>query len=265
MSNHAHLSRPKARRTVMVRIEENTFEPAVLSNAELRFILDHLKEPPNAALHGGVPAGVNPIAITNALSKFQELEQLKQYRGIPWAGFDAIEDSILRYIAWSERSLAILAATGGPSAQGAIPNASQYAFSDDGSAFKFAIGADSAEMPRTEILDDGTRRAFGVALLQPDGLAAANALANVAPWIKRTQAAMTTSKDEMIVNDRGKHGNITCSICGKAEEFDPRVRSKFLAARSRMARHLKSAKDEVSRHRLLYRKVFESRDAKLGK
>lgn len=249
----------------MVRIDANTFEPAVHSNEELKFLLDHLREPPNAALHNGVPVGVNPVQIQKTLVQFQELEQLRQFRGVPWAGFEAIEDSILRYLAWDERRNAIFAATGGPAGQNAIANASQYAYSDDGSAFKFAIGADSAEMPRTEILDDGTRKAFAVALLQPDGLAAANQLASAAPWIKRSQQALTQSKDEMIVDNSSKHGTVQCSICNKTEEFDPKVRSSFLAARSRMARHLKTAKAEVSRHRLLYRKVFESRDAKIGK
>lgn len=249
----------------MVKVEAFTFEPAIHSNEELRFLLDHLKEPPNAALHGGVPVGVNPVQINRTLAMLQELEQLRQFRNVEWAGFEAVEDSILRYLSWDERRNAIFAATGGPGGSNAIPNASMYSYSEDGSAFKYAIGADNAEMPRTEILDDGSRRSFSVPLLQPDGVAAASQLASIAPWIKRSQQALTQSRDEMLVDDSSKHGTVQCSICKKTEEFDPKVRSSFLAARSRMARHLKTAKSEVSRHRLLYRKAFESRDAKIGK
>lgn len=248
----------------MVRIEPYTFEPAVLSNEELAFLLDHLEEPANAALHGGVPVGVNPIAITGTLNMLQELDQLEKYRNVPWAGFDAVRDSIERYLAWDTKRNAIFAATGGPHAQNAIPNASMYAFESDGSAFKHAIGADSAEMPRTEILDDGSRKAFGIKLLQPDGEAQINALAAVAPWIQRaTGAARSKITDTMEIKEVGKHGTITCSVCGKSEEFMKGDRHKFLAARSRMAKHLKSVKTEVARHRMLYRKVFESRDAKV--
>lgn len=246
-----------------IRVEPFTFEPALFSHAELRFLLDHLKEPPHAALHGGLPIGVNSTQITSALTQFQELEQLQQYRQIPWAGFDVIADSILRFLAWEERRQEIFRVTGGPNAQNGIPQASQYEFSANGDAFKFAIGADSAEMARTEILDDGSRRPFAVKLLQPDGEAMANELSKVAPWIKRTSGARAANTDTITIDRSGKHGTITCSICKKSEEFETAKRSAFLAARSRMAKHLKSAKTDVSQHRLLYRKEFESRTAKV--
>jgi hypothetical protein len=247
----------------MLRITKHVFEPAIHSIAELRFLLDHLEEPPHAALHAGVPAGVNPTAITKTLTQLQELDQLQKFRGVEWAGFDAIKDSILRFLAWEERRQNIYRITGGAKGQAAIVQASQYAFDEDGSAFKLAIGADNAEMARTEILDDGSRRPFGVALLQPDGAAAAESLSDVAPWIRRTKVSAKDRHDEMKVENDGKHGSVTCSICKKAEEFDPKTRSSFLAARSRMARHLKKANTDVARHRLLYRKVFESRTTKV--
>lgn len=248
-----------------IRIEPNTFEPAILSLPELRFLLEHLDEPANAALHGGnLPPGVNPIEIERHLNKFQELEQLQQFRGIAWAGFDAIRDSIERYLDWDAKANEIYRLSGGTHGQNAIPRASQFAFDDDGSAFKYAIGADSGEMVRTEILDDGSRRAFAVKLLQPEGESLVNALSQVAPWIKRGQStAVAKTKDKVDVVKKGRHGTISCSICGKAEEFDTAVRSSYLAARARIAKHLTKTKTEINRHRLLHRMTFESRTAKV--
>lgn len=246
-----------------IRTDAYTFEPALFSHGELRFLLDHLKEPPHAAMHGGLPIGVNATQIEKTLTEFQRLEQLAQYRNVPWAGFDAIADSILRFLSWEEKRSEIFRVTGGPSAQNAIPQASQYEFSENGEAFKFAIGADNAEMARTEILDDGSRRAFAVRLLQADGEASVDMLAKVAPWIKRTSGNRAANKDTITIDKSGKHGTITCSVCKKSESFETARRSAFLTARSRMARHLKSAKTDVSRHRLLYRKEFESPTAKV--
>lgn len=247
-----------------IRIEPFTFEPAVFSIPELKFLLDHVEEPPSAALYGTMPPGVNPVAIEQVLTQLHDLQQLQLHRNVPWAGFDVVKDSILRYLSWDEKRLEIFRMTGGANGQNAVPNASQYEWGEDGSAYKFAIGADSAEMPRTEILDDGTRQPFAVKLLQPDGEAMVNALGTVAPWIKRgRQSAIAKSKDTVDVVKKGKHGHITCSVCGKAEEFQTAMRSSFTAARGRMAKHLKQAKTETSRHRLLYRMVFESRTAKL--
>lgn len=246
-----------------LRIDPFTFEPAVLSIPELKFLLDHLEEPPHAALHGEIPPGVNPIQITKTLTEFQHFDQLQKFRGVEWAGFEAIRDSILRFLEWDQRRLGIFEATGGPRGQNAISNASQFAFSEDGSAFKYAISADSAEMTRTEILDDGSRRAFGVPLAQAEGVTGDERLGELAPWIKRSKSANLTSKDSVETNTEGKNGTVRCSICGHTESFKTAERGKFLAARGRMARHLKQAKDDVARHRLLYRKAYESRTAKV--
>lgn len=238
----------------MIRVDDNRFEPAVLSNPELAFLLDHIEETPTAALHKGVPAGVNPAEVTKLLTRLQTYDQLQKVHGVAWAGFDAVKDSILRYIAWSERSEEIYRRTGGASGNKSIRYPSLYAWDDQGNAFKAGIDADSNEMVRTEILDDGTRRPFGVNLVEPKGSMIPQ-LDEVAPWI-RTSAKRADDKVEQKVV--GRSGTLTCTVCGKAEQFDPKSRQTFTMARTRMGRHLKSAKTEVGRHRLLYRKVFES-------
>lgn len=247
----------------MLTVSETTFEPAIHSIAELRFLLDHLEEPPHAALHDATPAGVNPTQITKTLTVLQELDQLQKFRGVPWAGFEAVKDSILRFLAWQERCQEIFRLTGGAAGQRSVPQASQYGWDESGNAYKYAIGADSAEMVRTEILDNGDRKSFTVKLLVPEG-ARTEELASVAPWLAAEKQTRALDKDEVkeAIDKKKKHGSFTCTICLKAEQFDLASRASRMAARARMGSHLKRASTEVARHRLLYRKVFESPSAK---
>lgn len=243
-----------------IHLEPRTFEPALFSAGELQFLLDHVEETPVAALHKGVPTGVNPAAITKILTELQEYDQIHKAHRVEWAGFEAIKDSILRFIAWQERCAEIYRRTGGVSGQASIKHASQYAWDAAGGAFKYGIDSDSAEMVRTEILDDGSRRPFGVRLMEPEGHMAPD-LAEVAPWI-RPGGHRPAFKDTLDTKASKTSGTITCSICGKAENFNPKVRSTQSAARARMGRHLKQAREDVSRHRLLHRKEFESPSAR---
>lgn len=241
----------------MVRVEEGTFEPGIFSNEELAFLLDHIKETPTAALHKGVPVGVNPVAVQNLLTILQTYDQLQKVHGVAWAGFDAVTDSMMRYLAWSERSEEIHRRTGGARSPKSIRFPSQYAWDASGNAFKGGIDADSGELVRTEILDDGSRKPFGVRLIEPEGRVIP-ALEEVAPWIRLSGGVRKSPDDKVVEAIIGRNGTMTCSVCGKAEQFDTKTRSTYMMARTRMGKHLKSARSEVARHRLLYRKTYES-------
>lgn len=246
----------------MIRIDAGTFEPAVFSHAELRFLLDHLEEPANAALSGNLPAGVNPNQIGDALDEFQSYEQMRQFRNVEWAGFEAVKDSILRFLAWEETRARIQAVSGGPSSPNFISQPSQYAWDDNGASYKSAVGADSTEMARTEILDDGSRKPFGVKLRRVAGTSLFK-LGDVAPWVKSADGKAYQKADAIVVDTEGKNGSLTCSICKHAEAFKTDSRQAKNLARSRMARHLKGSNDDVARHRLLYRKEYESPTARV--
>ena len=183
-----------------------------------------------------------------AITTFYTLAELHQHRNVPWAGYEAIEDSIIRYLAWQDRSHEI-ERRGGPG----LP--SQYVWDDTGHAYRYAIGADSGEMVRTEILDSGDRRPFGVKLTLTAADALKADLSDVAPWIAAGQSAVKADKLEWKVI--GQSGNVICPVCGKTESYHAEDRNQQSAARSRMARHLKTAKQEVNRHRILYTKEFK--------
>lgn len=235
-----------------IRIGKNDFEPAIFSEDELKFLLDHMEKPPVVAL-SKVPPTVNRRTVKTWLERLYDLEQLKLHNGTVWAGYDVVKDSILRYLAWSERTREIRR-RGGPH------NASMYAWDSTGGASKYGIDSD-AGCVRSEILEDGTRRRFGVKLLEKDGQFT-DLLSEVAPWVPGKGKPAGFS-DDLVTKVNGKFGAFECPICGKAEEFSTANRASKSAAWARMSQHLKRAKSETARHRLLHRKRFESPDVKL--
>lgn len=242
-----------------VHVDEDTFEPGVCSIPELHFILENLGQPPIAAFEGFDPrnnpkhVGVIRVRAEKVLGRLYDLQQLEQFRKIEWAGREAIEDSITRYLSWHDRVQEMKRRgfrRGEPS---------MFHWDEVGEPYKFAIGADSAELVRTEILNDGTRKAFAVKLTQTAAQAMKQDLSDVAPWINRgarpgTNAAVPDSIEVVV---KGRMGTMRCSVCGKVEEFDSADRQKRMAARGRIAKHLKNAKQELHRHRLLLRKEFK--------
>lgn len=238
-----------------VHVEPDTFEPGLCSLPELHFILEHLKEPPVAAFHeydpgpDGKHAGVIRVRVETVLARFYELGELEKHRKVEWAGYEAIEDSITRYLAWHERVQEMKRRgfrRGEPS---------QFHWDEMGEPYKFAIGADSADCVRTEILEDGSRRPFAVKLTLTPSQVMAQDLSDVAPWINRGSKKVVT--DKLIEKVNGRQGTVECSVCGKVEEFDSASRQTRMNARARMAKHLKNARQELHRHRLLLRKEFK--------
>lgn len=228
----------------------DVFEPAKYSMGELRFMLDQLGKPPRAALHKGVPPGVNPVAIMECMGRFYDYAEMERHEEVPWAGEDAIRDSISRYIDWTERT-AEIHRRGGPR------HASMFAW-DDGRPAKFGIGADSSEMVRSEILPDGTHRPFAVNLRQPFGETALS-IAEVAPWLRQGPRAEKIVDTIERIKESDAVSRLKCSVCGKSFEFDANSSKALTMARASMARHLRSATTKVDRHQTLLRREFTNR------
>lgn len=222
------------------------FEPADYSIEELKFMKEHLGETPNVALHGEIPTGVNPAAIQCALGRFTELDELSKIKATakrkpqPWAGYEAIVDSIDRFINWHETSLEI-------KAQGGPRHPSMHSWDSTGAMSTGGIGTDSVEKVRTEILNDGTRKPFAVDLLKLDGKTP-----NM-PWVTKQASA-----------DRIEHnadGTYRCTICNKIvatyETEGSNVKRARNKARSDAAKHLKTSRKEVSRHRAIANVPFD--------
>jgi hypothetical protein len=223
------------------------FEPMTLSRAEREAILEHLEEPASVALLDtrGIP-GVNPVEIKKWIGRFSELEEMKTHRGIAWAGFEAVRDSIQRCNAWEDRCLEIQA-DGGPR------HPSQFGWNSEGDIFQGAIGADARDMVRSEILDDGTRKTFTVHLRAGR---IPGQKTTMMPWVKHLTAQPQNAElDDLVIDDT--RGTVTCSICQYTQAYEPKKGRRELAmVKGRMARHLKTSKDEINRHRSLYQRKF---------
>lgn len=228
------------------------FEPGMFSIPELQFLGDNLKKPPIAAFYEFDPDGKHKGVIRQRaetmLSIFYEHEELRKHQGVEWVGYEAIADSIQRFLQWHYRCQEIRR-RGGP------PNPSMFHWDDTGKAHKYAIGADSAEMVRTEILDDGSRQAFRVQLALKAEDALRDSLADVAPWMKGKPDVL--KNDKLEISSKGRSGYIRCPICEFTQNFQTASSASRTAAMGRIARHLKSATEEVNRHRLLYTKEFK--------
>lgn len=234
---------------------QELFEPAFLSDQELRYILTHLGEPPIAALHGTLPEGVNRTQIQKTLGRLYELQQLQEHRNVPWAGFDAIRESIEAYLQWSARTREISRRTNGN-----VRHASMFVWDSSGRRYKFGIGADTSAV-RTEIGPDGARKPFAVDLLNPDSNLLGADMSDVMPWVGSAPNPMSpTHQDKIETVEQGENGYLKCSVCLKQIEFDPNNTQSRSQARAQMARHLKSANREIDRHRILYAREYRQSD-----
>ena len=212
----------------------DTFEPADFSLEELAFLRDHLSESPTGALHDGTPKGVNKTAITAALSRFRELDELKTARNVPWAGYEPIKESIDRFIAYQEKCMA---------AQqfGEPRHPSQHIWDSTGSKIDQGIGSDASEKVRNELLEDGSRIPFAVKLI--------GGKRRSKVW-GQPKTAITTADDKIT----HENGIVFCTICNK-----PITSYDVTTASSRIKnKHIKLGRDhcmksqtEIARHRAI--------------
>lgn len=209
------------------------FEPADFSLPELRFLREHLKEPTTVALHGKLPPGVAPEAIRAALTRFAELEDLHKHRNVPWAGYEPIEDSIDRFIAYQEKCMEA-------QQYGEPRHPSQKTWDSTGAMSDGGIGSDSADKVRNELREDGTRIPFAVKLV--DGKRRSKVWGR--PRVINTQ-------DDKITH---ANGVLHCTICDKPiTSYDPaRASSRTVnKARSTARKHCMTSKHEEARHRAI--------------
>ena len=215
-------------------VVQEVFHPAKFSIEELQFLLAHLEESPNVALHGGIPKGVNPLAVKDALGRFRELSELSEVRKVAWAGYEPIRDSIERFIAYQEKCVR-------GQEQGEPRHPSAMTFDSTGAMSKGGIGSDASDMVRTELLPNGSRKPFGVQLV--------GTVRKSRMWGGQQSNAAATV-DEI---KHHENGTLECTICQKVVahyevEKGTRVRNK---AKADARKHCLKASKELARHRAI--------------
>lgn len=232
------------------------FEPAQYSLQDLRFLLDMVGQSPAVAMRtsGAAEPGVHPQSVRRLLTDVYNLEQVRAAEGdgFKWAGVEKITDSIARFLSWHDRSVEIRRRRIRDASGALITHPSQYAWDEDGKAFKGAVDADALDMVRTEIVEDGSRQPFGVNLLESSEDVAPR-LSEIAPWVKDGPRAVV--KDEVTRTADKKLVTFTCSICSFNQQAPSADRGKQNMAMARMRKHMKDAKTDTNRHRLLLHKL----------
>lgn len=234
------------------------FEPARYSIPDLHFLMENLGTPPAVAMRKTLAPGVIKVRVKELLTDVYNLEQIRAAEdGFLWAGIDELQDSMQRFLDWHERSLELKRRRVKDASGRLITHPSMYGWDEDGTAYKFAVDSDSAEMVRTEILNDGSRKAFGVHLLQSAKEKGPH-ISEIAPWVKGPAKQADRARDAVLDIRSEKDSRIAflkCSICDFTQQYDSKDRTTRQRAMARMSKHMRDAKTNQNRHRLLLAKM----------
>lgn len=241
------------------------FNPVRLSDAENKFLLDHLGKPAVMGLRtinpkinpasawrqpnqrrdkepvifpdGVIPASVRPI-----LDGVMELEQLQQFGQLKWVGSSAIKKAIEVWFRektkWANMHKRNKNFPRWPSL---------YSWDAKGNPHRGGPGSDSGEV-KTYFDEKGNRVPFAIDLIV---------------YADIEEPFVAPGRDEQFSDDRWFEDAVTnrfeCrvkgpdgNICGHTESYEAGSRKKRQLARTRMLRHLKNAKNEIDQHREVY-------------
>lgn len=230
------------------------FEPTEYAVPELHWLLLHLEDRPVVVEQAtDLPSDVVKPQVLKLVKECRDLQDLFETKNIPWAGYDAVRESIERTLSWYV-TCAELKRRGGPK------HPSQKTW--DGPRYAHqGVGADSADKVRSEILPSGSRRRLGLNLASPDGAAVGPDLVGAAPWLEGQvvgEADLVRSTPSELVektNEKSGTGVLECPLCGFAENYSLAKTNSKRAAKARMSRHLKNTRTDKDRHMILYSRV----------
>jgi len=237
---------------------ENVFDPVKLSIEENKFLLRHLGEPWSVAsrdIHPvplvsphrkdrnpvHYPDGVTPAAVRPMIDRVYELLDLEKNHGEAWCGIEAVKVAINTYIEQAEKWAR-------DKRRGAPRFPSMHSFDSKGRPFKAGPGSDSGQV-QTYLTASGKREPLAIELVPT------NKDKWVAEWAENAGKEGHDVDSGLTVDDAASR--IEC-FCGHTESFKKDVRSSYNAARSRMSKHLRNAKEEVHRHREVHTTNFGS-------
>lgn len=237
----------------MTKTEFIDFDPTIYSHEECAWLLENLDKPTYIALQSiravrlpaeaknknsvVYPDGVNPNAVKPLLDKLDQMDLDEKHSGIKWVGRDAIKQSIRTWLAVDAKWERDHRRTRGRAPR--FP--SFYSFDARGKAFPGGPGSDNAKI-KTYFNDKGERVLLNLPLIPEE----------VVEWNPGFTEAPATV--DLVVN--ASLHRIEC-FCGHTEQFKDGSRPSYNAARARMSKHLRAAKDEVDRHRELYTVEFK--------
>ena len=218
-------------------IDQNVFDPALLSFPDCEFLLAHAEDAP-AVAQRNLPQDCNKTVL-EWVQRFYDLDQLQNAGKGTWRGREVVKEAIKTYLKVREEWQR-------DKQLGAPAFPSLYEFDSRGKGHFQASGSDSGRV-RTYFDSDGKRVPFAVNLV----------LESAQTWTPRWVGKRPDQVSDKIVEDLDK-AIFTCSICSKTETFRADSRASRAAARARMSKHLRNAQTEKERHLELHTLEFNS-------
>ena len=229
------------------------FEPTEYSVEELRFLLTEVEKPPVIVRDMALPKGVVRTQVLKLVTACYELQEKFANIGIPWAGYTRVREAIERTMSWYQ-TCAELARRGGPK------HPSMHTW-DSNRYLPRGVESD-AQIVKTEILADGSRRPLGLDLASPDGQKVGPSLVGAAPWlapggssVEQDLLAATPSALLFQENEKSHTGQVQCPICDWTESYTLQKAGSKNMATVRMKKHLKQSKTDRDKHAILYGRV----------
>lgn len=210
------------------------FDPVKLSLEENQYLLTTLGQPTTVAMRN-IPAtpGIAPAAIKAVLDRVNELEDLQKHENMQWVGVEKVKEAIQVYLREAKKWQDVKRIK--PSAP-RFP--SLYSFDSRNRPHWGGVGSDSGQV-KTYFDDKGARHEFAIALTQVDPAA----------WEPEwAEAVKGTDMPGGSIKHNAESRRLEC-FCGHTETYKADSLSSFNTCKARMSKHLKSAKDEVDRHR----------------
>jgi hypothetical protein len=219
-------------------IDIQVFDPTIYSIPECQFLIDNLGKEPVVALRS-IPPNVNEKAIRPIMQRVHELQRLQDIEGIAWTGVEPLKAAAATYVRenakWKREAARNRRAPRYPSL---------YTFDAKGRGHKGGPGSDCHTV-KSYFDETGARRRFEVFLF-PE---------MAEEWVA---PAFEAPSDKRLTVD-GEKNRIEC-FCGHTESFKPESRSSYSAARARISKHLRTAKDNVEDHREIHTLEFGGND-----
>jgi len=212
----------------------DVFDPVLYSMQENRFLLEQMGKPPVVVMREVLPEGVNKAAVRPVIERVYELNELATHSGLEWVGIEAIKVAINTYIEQATK-------WANDTRKGRQRFPSMFSYDSRGRGHRGAPGSDSGQV-RTYFDNAGQRQPFAIDLV----------LSSEEAWVAPTLADLPSRG--LVVNN--EHHRIECQVCSHTESFNADARGSFNAARARMSKHLRTATEEVDRHREVYTEEF---------
>lgn len=220
-------------------VVENVVNPAMYSEAECLFLIENLGKPPLVALREvNASDAINIRAVQPLLQRVYELAELEAMQGEKWAGVEAVRNAFSVYLehfrSWRSEKR-----------RGAPKWPSLYTFPPKGRPIRGGPQAD-AGIVRTYFDKNGNRKSFEIDLVPSE-----------TPLWEPIWEGKDDSTGETGVLVNHDLNRIEC-FCGHTIKFRAGERSSYNAARARLSKHLRSAREDAEKHRLVYALEFGS-------